>query len=301
MPLYKLTVAYDGTRFNGFQRQRTTSSLLTRPTKRPHWESNGKRKGCPLTIQECLETALIDLGNNIHELNLRFAGRTDKGVHAQGQVVVVQLMSIIDCTMLRKSLNSRLPMDISIEQVVTNISPNFCPRKDVILKQYSYTIKYRRKVYDKNNIVLPICESGPQTIRSALDPSCLWTCPWALQDDKLTSLCSFLQGQHDYRVFVHKDDRSTRDHVITIDCIRCEIISQTNEPAPVVTCRFTFQAKSFRRSMVRNLVGFCVDTCRGHDNVADLDWNDLWTGSERVAAKIHAAPASGLCLDHVCY
>ena len=301
--LFKLTVSYDGTRFNGFQRQRTTSSLTTRPTKRPHWDSiSGKRKGCPLTVQECLEMALRDLGNNIQDLNLRFAGRTDKGVHAKGQVVVVHSQdNNVDCITLRKSLNSRLPVDISIQQVVRCNNPNFCPRRGVQRKQYFYTIKYRRKVYNSATL-LPICESGPQTIRSALDPSCLWLCPWALEGSEMNVLTRFLQGHHNYQAFVHKEDRAARDHVLTIDRIVFEMVSEFyDEQAPIVTGRFLFQAKSFRRSMIRNLVGFCVDVCRGREDVGNSDWIELWSGNEDIAAKIHAAPARGLCLDHVGY
>lgn len=101
----------------------------------------------------------------------------------------------------------------------------------------------------------------------------------------------------------------------------------------VVTARLVFRAKGFRRTMVRNLVGFCVDRCRGAPaflapaqatatttansamttttpppSTTCCLWNDkqLWTFDndnqrEQVASKIHAAPACGLCLDHVLY
>jgi tRNA pseudouridine(38-40) synthase len=54
--------------------------------------STGKRKPNAITIQECLEGAVSDwIGCTIPDLHLRFAGRTDKGVHARGQVVVLTL------------------------------------------------------------------------------------------------------------------------------------------------------------------------------------------------------------------
>jgi len=61
---------------------------------------------------------------------------------------------------------------------------------------------------------------------------------------------------------------------------------------------------------VRNLVGFCVDVARGSLRtippavsaaVSAVDWDDVWSGSEAAAGKIHAAPACGLCLDRVDY
>ena len=64
---YLMIVAYDGARFNGFQRQVTNADhhqqqshnrLHHLPPKRPHWESNGHKKQTTCTIQECLEEAI---------------------------------------------------------------------------------------------------------------------------------------------------------------------------------------------------------------------------------------------------
>jgi tRNA U38,U39,U40 pseudouridine synthase TruA len=188
--------------------------------------------------------------------------------------------------------------------------------------------------------------------------------PWALDDSILSQLCQTLQGTHDYSVFVHKKVRYDKSQVMTIDSIDFEIIKEERIPREhhpvsatlpcdektlcsataatavhVVTARLVFRAQGFRRTMVRNLVGFCVDRCRGspafgaqattaanddtasapattaaaNDDTASAPppptclWNDnqLWTFDtqtvEQVASKIHAAPASGLCLDHVLY
>jgi tRNA pseudouridine38-40 synthase len=329
MTLYKLVVAYDGTRFNGFQRQTATSALkeqatsqatATRSAKRVHVESaTGKRKVCAVTIQESLERAVSDWsGCSIPDLCMRFAGRTDKGVHARGQVVVVTLpdldgvlsLSITtksqDETALeiQKSINSRLPIDISVEHVQVCENPQFEPRHDVKLKQYSYTIKYRRLVKDGSGNILPASRSGPNTVRSALDSPCLWICPWALDDAKMETTCLHLQGEHDFSVFVHKEDRrSQRKHVLTLQKMTFTILTETSDAAPVVTARLICEAKGFRRSMVRNLVGFCVDVCRGLEGVTatDMDLDDLWSGDETVAEKIHSAPACGLCLERVDY
>jgi tRNA U38,U39,U40 pseudouridine synthase TruA len=181
--------------------------------------------------------------------------------------------------------------------------------------------------------------------------------PWPLDDSILPQLCKTLQGTHDYSVFVHKTVRYTdKSHVMTIASIDFEIqreqrIPTEHDPAAsaaavhVVTARLVFRAKGFRRTMVRNLVGFCVDRCRGAPAfsaaqaaaatttcvptattppppttttpAAAFLWNDnqLWitfennndndddkkTKIEQIALMIHAAPASGLCLDHVLY
>jgi tRNA pseudouridine38-40 synthase len=313
MPMYKLTVAYDGTRFNGFQRQHSVTSSsespqTARPSKRPHWDSvTGQRQQCgTLTIQECLEHAIVhwDTASTVESLCMRFAGRTDKGVHAKGQVVVIWMETVIPEETLyemRKALNSRLPVDISIERV-DRVPDDFCPRKDVVQKRYSYHIKFRRLVKDKKGHVLDVCHAGPQTIRSASDPPNLWVCPWALDDSKLRELCDRLEGTHDFRAFVHKDERDKRDHTMTIR-MEYETIQEIDEPelAPVITVRFVLESKGFRRAMIRNLVGFCVDVCRGADHTAGIDWKKFWNEGEEIAKKVHSAPASGLSLDSVEY
>jgi tRNA pseudouridine38-40 synthase len=317
MPLYKLVVAYDGTRFNGFQRQTATSALrpetTTRPTKRPYVESStGKRKPSAVTVQESLEQAVSDwIGCSIPDLRLRFAGRTDKGVHARGQVVALTLPDLAVALAnksqdeklleIQKSINSRLPVDISVDHVQVCENLDFEPRHDVKLKQYSYTIKYRRLVQDADGNVLPACRSGPNTVRSALDSPCIWVCPWALDDSKMDALCRHLTGEHDFSAFVHKEDRHQREHTLKLEKMSFTVLTETSEAAPVVTVRLICEAKGFRRSMVRNLVGFCVDVCRGHDGIDGMDLDDLWSGDEAIANKIHSAPASGLCLERVDY
>ena len=140
MSLFKLIVAYDGTRFNGFQRQITNQDMdgrrqkkvYERPPKRPHFESStGKRKRVAVTVQDCLEDAILSYCSQTvysstetttvvttESLCLKFAGRTDKGVHARGQVVAIHLpLAVIDLQEMKKGINSRLPVDISVEYV----------------------------------------------------------------------------------------------------------------------------------------------------------------------------------------
>lgn len=327
MPRYKLIVAYDGTRFNGFQRQTTAvTSNLVRPgvTKRKRDNDNyyhdavdpsqarpKSKRSKVTTVQECLEFAMATWSGvaSTTDLALRFAGRTDKGVHTTGQVCVCTLPDVATWEM-RKSINSRLPDDVSVENIEP-CSDAFDPRAHCKLKQYSYTIKYRRLVQDTAaGTPLSICGAGPNGIRHALDPPCLWVVPWVLQDDVIQETCNQLRGSHNFQAFVHKEDRLERDHVMTLEKFSFCIVKETEEAAPVVTAIFTAQATGFRRSMVRNLVGFCVDVARGSLRtipppvaaaVSAVDWDDVWSGSEAAAGKIHAAPACGLCLDRVDY
>jgi tRNA U38,U39,U40 pseudouridine synthase TruA len=228
--LYKLVVSYNGFRFNGFQRQsadsRAVNSALRAP-KRPHYESKtGRPKGVPLTIQECIEQVLLEYTGqtSLLDLQLRFAGRTDKGVHAMGQVVTVHFpetiapssgkvirttatataaaqsssspLSLRTCDIatweIQKAINSRLPVDISIEHVeclgnTTTITTTtstllqddapallFDPRRDATSKQYSYTLKYLRKHDMQQEQEKLLLGGGIHIFRNALDPACMW-------------------------------------------------------------------------------------------------------------------------------
>ena len=102
---------------------------------------------------------------SVDDICLRFAGRTDRGVHANGQIVTIYLptdQAIIKnddlnrqqqyLLMLRKSMNSRLPIDISIQSIhIISKEKEFDPRRSAKLKQYTYTIKYRRRI--RNNTI----------------------------------------------------------------------------------------------------------------------------------------------------
>jgi tRNA pseudouridine38-40 synthase len=303
MPCYKLTVEYDGSRFNGFQRQTATVSQK-RPPKQARFNENGRKQSIPLTIQDCLENALLEWtgSQSIQELRLRAAGRTDKGVHALGQVVAIDVPFLLekqDEWELCRATNSRLPDDVSVKSF-QQCHDSFDPRHNAILKQYTYTMRYRRKVIDDAmDQVLPICLGGIHSLRSAHDSPCLYKCPWPLDYSNLVESCHKLAGVHDYSCFVHKEERRKRDNVMEITKFDVEFLQISKEDGPAVTVKFTIEARGFRRTMVRNLVGFVVDVCRGKVEACQVD--SVWTGTDEAAAMVHAAPACGLCLTKVVY
>lgn len=352
MTMYKLVVAYDGTRFHGFQRQIDNDALdaislsrnpsLNLPKKRPVMTNNGTRKHCCITVQEVLERIILqDLyphQTTADIVCMRFAGRTDKGVHARGQVVSFCVPVAYENTWkLRQAFNSRLPIDISVVSVeeLVDDAISFDPRKDAVLKHYSYTFKYQRKL----PVVVASIEldeamiGGPlNSMRHALnDSSTTWLCPWTLDDSQLPNLVQKLQGTHDYSAFVHKSVRHAQNNTLTVT-IRYTVLNlktdyyhptttlpgnkdthycnnKNNEPIPVdfVTARLDFEATGFRRTMVRNLVGYCVDVCRKRDGVATCEQvlmdpqNSSADDATSATIAIHAAPALGLCLESVSY
>jgi len=116
---YKLTIAYEGTLFHGWQKQ-------CPPDKEPL-----------RTVAGEIESALQRLLRQ--PINLLGASRTDAGVHARGQVAQFEATSRIPLERMADAINSRMPPDIEIRSV--EIAP---PRFDVISgvrsKQYRYRI-----------------------------------------------------------------------------------------------------------------------------------------------------------------
>ena len=349
---YKFTVAYNGARFHGFQRQAAQPKQNNNHDddddnhKRPHLGNESKsntmqsktKKGDPVTIQGCLEQAFLqyaqqqqqqqnanksgsdnDILLTLSDLRVRFAGRTDKGVHARGQVVTCFLPSRTTATMgitqelqcLKSALNSRLPDEISIQAAQT-VEAEFDPRRDArVSKVYSYRLKFRQ--ITENGQQQPQRGMGIHSFRSALDDvPPLWLVPWPLYQTHQIwpALCQQLQGTHDYRSFVHKDERrGDEPHILMVDLIDYQVQRCTSSThSHIITAQFEFHAAGFRRGMVRHLVGFLVQCARKPWSLASNRdaamppvqnlWNDLDTYWK---PYIESAPASGLCLESVTY
>ena len=110
----KLTIAYDGTNFHGWQIQPELP-----------------------TVQGELERAFAKLFN--HGLHVIGSGRTDAGVHAHGQVATVQTERSMDTDAVLRGGNALLPVEIRILSV-EEVSPEFHPRHSAKSKTYEYHI-----------------------------------------------------------------------------------------------------------------------------------------------------------------
>jgi len=115
MRTVKLTVAYDGTRFVGWQRQASGES-----------------------IQGWLERALEPLEGA--PVTVHGAGRTDAGVHALGQVASVSLGGTHDSATLMRALNAQLPPDIRV-RAVEDVAADFHARFSARRKTYRYLVR----------------------------------------------------------------------------------------------------------------------------------------------------------------
>ena len=115
MKNYKMLLQYDGTRYNGWQKQGDTKN----------------------TIQEKLETVLFRMTGEV--VDVHGAGRTDAGVHAKGQVAQFRLANDRDPDEICAYLNEYLPDDIGVLSV-TEAAPRFHSRYNASQKTYRYRI-----------------------------------------------------------------------------------------------------------------------------------------------------------------
>jgi tRNA pseudouridine38-40 synthase len=114
MRTLKITLAYDGTDFCGWQRQ---------PEQR--------------TVQGELEAALASITQE--KLSVDASGRTDAGVHALGQVASVATANELSCETLQRGLNAELPDDVVVTGV-EDVATDFHATLSAVRKMYRYVI-----------------------------------------------------------------------------------------------------------------------------------------------------------------
>jgi tRNA pseudouridine38-40 synthase len=118
MRTLKLTIAYDGTHYSGWQRQKNAPSI--QQTLEESWE---KITGETITITG--------------------SGRTDAGVHARGQVCSLVTSSRLDCASLLRAVNANSPTDISIIDAQEAVE-GFNAISHSVQKTYQYSIQSGR-------------------------------------------------------------------------------------------------------------------------------------------------------------
>ncbi len=111
---FKLTVAYDGTAYSGWQVQPGPSS-----------------------VQQTLEEALAVIVG--HPVKVHGSGRTDQGVHARGQVAHVDVTTRMEACTLQRACNARLPRDVRITAAAV-ARPDFHARRSAAGKEYRYFV-----------------------------------------------------------------------------------------------------------------------------------------------------------------
>lgn len=254
MPRLKLTLAYVGTNYHGWQVQAWKD--------RPH----------PPTIQAELEKALTSIcGVKTHAQG---SGRTDSGVHAEGQVAhcdVPERRAGIDW---QRALHTRLPHDIRVLKAEL-VDDDFDACFSVVRKAYTYNL----------------------WLDDRLTPPRLYPFVWPcgpLDFNALDAALPHLVGTHDFTSLQNTgtDIKSTVRTIFSISRDPAQTPPETN----LVTLRF--EANGFLKQMVRNITGLLVACGRGKFNPDDIP--ALLEAKDRRKAPI-TAPPRGLSLHQVWY
>lgn len=255
---YALKIAYDGAGFFGFQRQSAHK-----------------------TVQGELEGYLSSFF--AQEITTVAAGRTDSGVHGNGQVVAFESEQVKDLGRLCHSLNSmaRVPLAVR-EAVCLEDDDPFHPRYSALSRTYSYYLVDR---------------CTPR--ESILWKHCAWCLAGELQPDSLRQPLAGLIGEHDFTTFSYKSaDLPSR--------VR-QLFELELSPEPSCSLlgsqgarlwRLQVRANGFLRRMVRLLTAGLVEVGLG---LRESD--DLLQRLEARKAELapHPAPPQGLYLDEVEY
>jgi tRNA pseudouridine38-40 synthase len=241
---YRATLAYVGTDFHGWQIQRNASR----------------------TVQAVLEEALGRFdGGAVRAIA---AGRTDAGVHADGQVVHFDLRSPRDPAEVRDAVNLLLPRDARLLRAWRAPS-EFHARRDALWKDYAYRWSRAQVIPPREApFVAPL--SGRADARL------------------MAAAAEHLPGRRDFGVFGVQ--RSSADGVRTLHSVAIE--EKGNE------VRALFRGDGFLRGMVRTICGLLADVGRGRfppDRMREI----LETGDRSLLAQ--KAPAQGLTLVKVEY
>ena len=262
MPSYRLTLAYDGTNFAGSQIQ---------PNQR--------------TVQGELESVLGVLAGT--PVRATFAGRTDRGVHAVGQIAAVQLPAWGATALnLQQALNARLPVDIGATDAI-RCEDSFNPRYDALWREYRYWIA--------SAVVSPFLSRYAWVRRTELDVETVRA--GALQ----------LVGTHDFAAFAGAGEgvpwspraaaaRGTTRTILRSDLqeVRPLIGPGSDQYATVLEVRVV--ADGFLPHMVRNIVGALLQVGQGRRRP---EWiGELIASQDRRLGPV-AAPPHGLTLLRV--
>jgi len=248
MVRYALIVQYDGASFHGWQIQ--------------------KGHG---TVQGELESVLRRIMGERRPVV--GSGRTDRGVHASGQMASVTVPASWSAPELRKSLNALLPPEIRVAEV-RRVADAFHPRYDAVARSYEYRL-------------------GTTTDAASpfLSRWCWDIAPTPPALDLLEAAAAMIPGERDFSRFakVGQPQRGTR----------CRVDAAEWTPWADSGLRFTVTADRFLHHMVRYLVGTMVAIARGERPLQEMD--EMLRNPDTALVTSPPAPPEGLFLTRVDY
>ncbi len=250
---YRATLAYDGTAYTGFQRQRIGLS----------------------TIQGAVETAITTATGQ--PVTVIGAGRTDKGVHASGQVIAFDVIWKHSAEALMSAINAVLPDDIALQEIavlgeVADAASGewgFHPRYDARSRVYKYTV-YAAQQRD------PLLRRQVWHFRAVLDVA-------AMQQ-----AADLLLGEHDFAALGQSPTGEST--------VRTVLRSEWSREGRLLVYRV--EANAFLKHMVRRVVALLVAVGRRRLTVAEFEAILL---SREIPGGIALAPPHGLVLEQVKY
>ena len=240
----KLVLEYDGTNYHGWQIQPNLP-----------------------TIQGTVEDALTKLTKS--PIQIIGAGRTDTGVHAEGQVANFHTDVQTPIVAFQKGLNAILPRDIVVCEAA-EVPADFHARFSATSRRYRYTLLNR-------------------AYPSALARHRSYFYPSAIDVSQVDALCQSLVGRRDFSSF-QKTGSDRLDAVCRIDEARCWKVDDY--------VYFEIEADAFLRGMVRAIVGTVLKLkdCK----TAETQLRRIVEAKDRGAAG-PSVPPHGLSLIHVTY
>ena len=236
-------IEYDGTDFYGFQVQVDQR-----------------------TVQGEIERALEEIvGSPVRVIG---AGRTDRGVHARGQVIGFRVPWRREQDELQRALNAVLAADVAVK-AMGPAAEGFHPRFSALGRSYQYTLLIQRW-------------------RSPLARRAAWQMASELDVEKMDRAGKCLVGRHDYATFGRPPQGEN-----TVRTVRR---AEWRQQGQVLT--FDIEADAFLQRMVRSIVGMLVMVGRGQ--MSPSEFEGILRSRERGLVR-QVAPAHGLCLTRVDY
>lgn len=252
MARYQMILAYDGSRFVGFQRQRRARQLPT--------------------VQDVFEEALRKLGWQGEKV--LYAGRTDRGVHALGQVVAFDLEWRHTAQALQAALNACLPEDVAV-RAVKECASAFHPRYQALGRRYRYRL---------------FCAETRQPLLERY----AWRVWPAVEIEPMQMAARLILGNHDFGAF--GSPLSVRGS--THREVQSAIWKAWQEESVTCAWQFDVQANAFLYHMVRRLVAAMVAI--GQERLTLEQFQRALQG-EQALPKVELAPPQGLILMEVLY
>ncbi len=240
----KITVSYDGTSYCGWQTQ-----------------PNG------VTVQETIENAIFKAVGQ--KIKITGSGRTDAGVHANGQVATFSLDSSIPPEKIFKALNAYLPNDIRILDSQA-VEEDFNALKNAKRKTYSYS-------FYVSETELPLKERFAVNLDRFPDIALMREC------------ADLFVGEHDFKCF-NASGGGAKTTVRTVYSVDIKVAQ--NDIVVLVT------GNGFLYNMVRTMVGTILAVGNKEKELSTVK-TMLETGDRTLCGR--TLPAKGLCLEKVIY